>query len=72
MKNFSKILLVFSFVLGLTGTTMAATAPSLGLADGYSVFGKAGVTDVPATTHVWGNVGADTLLSIGLTALQVG
>ncbi len=70
MKTFSKFLLAVCVILGFAGTTMAATAPSLGLADGYSVFGKAGITETPAaTTHVWGNVGSDT--TIGLIAWQV-
>lgn len=52
-----------SLVLGLMGPlpASAATAPSLGVAEDYAVFGKAGVTndsDV-GTTHIWGNVGAD-------------
>lgn len=74
MKVFTKIsmaatLITFG-VLGFTGITMAATAPSLGLADGYSVFGKAGITDVP-TSHVWGNVGADLLSAIDLIDSEV-
>ncbi len=58
--------------LGLTAptTTLAATAPDLGTAAGYSVFGKAGVTNVNAATHVWGNVGADSSVT-GLIASQV-
>ncbi len=39
----------------------AATAPTLGVASTYAVFGKAGVTNDSAvgTTHIWGNAGAD-------------
>lgn len=40
----------------------AATAPALGAAAAYSVYGDAGVTnDVGGTTHVWGNVGHNNL-----------
>ena len=40
----------------------AATAPDLGAADSYAIFGKAGVTnDAGGTTHIWGNVGADSI-----------
>src|SRR3989344_8427276 len=54
------IVLVFSLAFGFTLpiTLHAATAPSLGAAETYSVYGDAGVTnDLSATTHVWGNVG---------------
>src|SRR3989344_3313414 len=50
MKNFKKFsiatvsILVFSLILGLTPpiTAYAATAPNMGVASGYSVFGNAG------------------------------
>ena len=49
--------------------TRAAMAPNLGVAAGYAVFGKAGVTNTTPVTHIWGNVGADLTASItGLTA----
>lgn len=52
---------------------LAATAPDLGTADSYAVFGKAGVTnDAGGTTHIWGNVGADAIGNItNLVAGQV-
>jgi len=34
-------------------------------------FGKAGVTNTGATTHVWGNVGADAANVSGLAGTQV-
>lgn len=67
MKISHKILLgagAASLVLGLTLplTTLAATAPDLGAAATYSVYGDAGVTnDVGGVTHVWGNVGHNNL-----------
>src|SRR5665811_2075206 len=44
----------------------AVTPPDrgLGAADPYGVFGKAGVTNTGAPTHIWGNVGADTMSTI--------
>src|SRR3989338_9695972 len=64
MKKYKNVsiasLLFLSLILGLTPPTTAeaATAPSLGAADGFSVYGDAGVTnDLSVTTHVWGNVG---------------
>lgn len=72
-KSSIKILLVLFFVFGLTGPIVAhaATAPDLGVADGYSVFGKAGVTNTGAGTHVWGNAGADATNPNPLIASQV-
>jgi hypothetical protein len=66
---------VLSVIIGsaLPLAAFAATAPDLGLATSYSVFGKAGVTNTVPATHVWGNLGADLLASItGLLAGQVG
>lgn len=69
MKKFNKNLIAITLivslvlvVLCLTGLSpaRAATAPVLGVAAGYSVFGNTGVTnDLSATTHVWGNVGGN-------------
>ena len=73
-KNSLITLLVVSLALGLIGpiTAHAATAPDLGLANSYSIFGKSAVTNTGAGTHLWGNVGADLLSNItGLTAGQV-
>lgn len=53
----------------------AATAPDLGTAASYAVFGKAGVTNNSnvGTTHIWGDVGADAMSSItNLGVSQVG
>lgn len=56
---------VIALILGLSGpiTTFAATAPTLGAAASYAVFGKAGVTNDSnvGVTHIWGNVGADAV-----------
>jgi len=65
-----------ALTLSLTGFSFAqaATAPNLGAAESYAVFGKAGVTNNSAvgTTHVWGSVGADLLAAItNLVASQV-
>jgi hypothetical protein len=63
-------------VLGLAGPIgvfAAGTAPTLGAADSYAVFGSAAVTNntVGGTpTHIWGNVGSDISVT-GLTADQV-
>jgi len=67
---------VLSFVLGFMGgvvPVIAATAPSLGLAESYAVFGKAGATNNSAvgTTHIWGNVGADSSVTNLDDAAQV-
>ncbi|MBI2473063.1 DUF3494 domain-containing protein [Candidatus Uhrbacteria bacterium] len=64
-----------SLVLSLMGPmpVSAATAPSLGLAETYAVFGKAGVTNDSAvgTTNIWGNVGADSSVTDLDDATQV-
>ncbi|MCR4275870.1 MAG: ice-binding family protein [Candidatus Parcubacteria bacterium] len=49
----------------------AATSPSLGAAAGYSLYGDAGVTNTGAGTHVWGNVGDNSLGHPGLLGTQV-
>jgi len=66
MKRFTRYVggaMALSLVLSLMGPVpvFAATAPSLGLAESYAVFGKAGVTNNSnvGTTNIWGNVGAD-------------
>ncbi len=54
-------------ISGLIGPfALAATAPDLGIASSYAIFGKSGVTNdsVVGTTHIWGNVGADTLTNV--------
>lgn len=77
MKKFNKfsVITVLAVAIGFinSNTTFAATAPDLGVADDYAVFGKAGVTNSGAPTHVWGNVGGDLLSGItGLAPTQVG
>ena len=55
------LLLAVPMALSVVSVAHAATAPNLGAASTYAIFGKAGVTndsDV-GTTHIWGNVGAD-------------
>lgn len=75
MKKFNKIsviTVIASLVLGLSGpsSVVAATAPSLGAAATYSVYGDAGVTNnAGGVTHVWGNVGHNNL---GATNLDDG
>lgn len=50
----------------------AATAPNLGMASGYSVFGNAGITETAAqTSHLWGNAGGNGLGYASLIASQV-
>lgn len=47
------------FALSLGWTTMAATAPNLGLVGNYAIYSDAGVTNFAGitTTHIWGSVG---------------
>lgn len=76
IKHVYKLITISTFILMslflFTHSASAATVPTLGAAAGYSVFGKAGVTNTGALTHLWGNVGADLLASItGLVASQV-
>lgn len=61
---------LFAAVFMLSGLVpsfaFAASAPNLGIAAPFAVFGKAAVTnnsDV-GTTHIWGDVGADLLANI--------
>jgi len=67
----TSLLAVFSFIAIATPmSTHAATAPTLGAAADYAVYGDAGVTnDLSATTHIWGNVGHN---GFGATNLIVG
>jgi uncharacterized repeat protein (TIGR01451 family) len=76
MKGFNKKIIVAGvvFALGLVGPIAAfaaGTAPTLGAADGYSVFGGAGITNTGAGTHLWGNAGGNGLGNPGLVASQV-
>jgi len=66
------LIVVVQFVFTPVKNVLAVTPPDrgLGTADSYAVFGKAGVTNTGAPTHIWGNVGADSSV-IGLTAPQV-
>lgn len=48
----------------------AASAPNLGVASTYSVFGNAGITEV-AGSHLWGDVGDNGLGHANLIASQV-
>jgi len=47
----------------------ATTAPALGTFAGYSVYSDAGVTDVAASSHVWGKVGDNNVNHGGANAL---
>ena len=85
MKNIDKnsivittvIILVISLVIGFAKPIVVfaapvGTAPDLGTAAPFAVFGKAGVENTGAGTHIWGDVGADSMLNItGLIASQV-
>lgn len=75
MKKVHKIILAGAafLVFGLVGlpTADAATAPNLGAAESYSIFGKAGVTNSGASTHAWGDVGSDGTNVTGLISGQV-
>ena len=66
--------LILSLMLGLVGpnSAQAATAPVLGTASGYSVFGNAGITETVAqTSHLWGNAGGNGFGHASLIASQV-
>src|SRR3989338_7390205 len=80
MKNFKKFsiatvsILVFSLIPGLTPpiTAYAATAPNMGVASGYSVFGNAGITETVAQlSRLWGNAGGNGFGHASLIASQV-
>ena len=77
MQIFKKVLgvvVVFGLMFSLLGSSsvVAATAPVLGTASGYSVFGNAGITETPAqTSHLWGNAGGNGLGHASLIASQV-
>lgn len=67
-------LLPFSVLLGLIGpvSVSAATAPDLGVAAGYSVFGNAGITETAGqTSHLWGDAGDNGFGHVSLIASQV-
>lgn len=62
------------FTFGLAGglTAHAATAPNLGVASGYSVFGVAGITETAGqTSHLWGDAGDNGLGHASLIGSQV-
>src|SRR3989338_9599954 len=77
MQIFKKVLgvvVVFGLMFSLLGSSsvVAATAPVLGTASGYSVFGNAGIIETPAqTSHLWGNAGGNGLGHASLIASQV-
>lgn len=78
MKVFNKVSLAVlsaSALLGLVGPAVAhaATAPTLGAADGYSAYGHTGLTNtgLGLLTHLWGNVGDNGVSHAGLLAGQV-
>jgi len=78
-KNLNKYLLItvliFSFIIGLTGliNVFAVVPPdrTFGITDTYSVYGHAGITNANAGTRVWGNVGDNNVGHAGFTATQV-
>lgn len=67
------LVIVVQFVIMLPAPkAYAATAPNLGVAAGYSVFGNAGITETPAqTSHLWGNAGGNGFGNASLIASQV-
>lgn len=68
------VLFVISFAFGLSepNVAFAATAPDLGVAAGYSVFGNAGITETVAqASHLWGNAGGNGFGHANLIASQV-
>lgn len=75
LKRFLAIALVvlLQFVFIFPQKAFAATAPNLGVAIGYSVFGNAGITETPAQiSHLWGDVGDNGVGHNSLIASQVG
>jgi Ice-binding-like len=71
MMKFIALLLIFlvQFIFVLPQKVFAATSPSLGAADSYSVLGKAGVTNT-GNSVISGNVGADLLSAMTGFALS--
>jgi LPXTG-motif cell wall-anchored protein len=66
------LLLVLQFVFIPVPQAHAATAPDLGAANSYSVFGNAGITETAGqNSHLWGNVGDNGLGHASLIASQV-
>lgn len=66
------LLALFSFTIATPITARAATAPNLGVATGYSVFGNAGITETAGqTSHLWGNAGGNGFGFASLIAGQV-
>ena len=58
--------------LSMPAPALAATAPNLGVAAGYSVFGNAGITETATLgSHLWGNAGGNGLGHASLIATQV-
>jgi hypothetical protein len=51
--------LLFGLALPLTALAATATAPGLGTASTYAIFGAAGVTNILINdaTHIWGECG---------------
>ena len=62
--KFIKLLpiILMGFILLPVSKVFAVTPPDrgLGVADSYAVFGAAGVTNDGASTHIWGDVGANS------------
>ena len=74
-KNKSTLLIGLLFLIGVAAFTVfaaTATAPTLGNADSYSVFGAAGITNSGISTHLWGDVGGNGVSTTGLLPSQVG
>jgi hypothetical protein len=73
LKRFLVFLLIvlIQFLFISPQMALAATAPDLGVASGYSVFGNAGITEVSGS-HLWGDVGDNGVGHLSLIASQVG
>lgn len=57
-KGLLSLLVAVPLAISAVSVAHAATAPDLGVAAGYSVFGNAGVTETAGqTSHLWGDVG---------------
>lgn len=66
------LVVLMQFIFIFPQKAYAATAPDLGIASGYSVFGEAGLTETAAqNSHLWGNVGDNGLGHASLIASQV-